>query len=67
MLFMGSRKFERYNEYSEFMSLNSGFDNAYTSDEETNYHFEIANAKFPEAVERLCDFFVKAMLTSSCI
>lgn len=33
MLFMGSRKFPRHNEYSEFMSLNSGMDNAYTSDE----------------------------------
>lgn len=49
------------------MSLNSGYDNAYTSDDQTNYHFEIANAKFEEAVERLCDFFVKAELTKTCI
>ena len=49
------------------MSLNSGFDNAYTSEEETNYYFEIANKAFPEAVERLCNFFTGALLTESCI
>jgi insulysin len=67
MLFMGSRKFPRHNEYSEFISLNSGMDNAWTSDEETNYYFEIANGKFLEGVERLSDFFVEAMLTETCI
>lgn len=67
MLFMGSRKFPKHNEYSEFMSLNSGMDNAFTSDEETNYYFEIANNKFPEAVERITDFFIEALLTKSCI
>jgi len=49
------------------MSLNSGMDNAFTSDEETNYYFEIANNKFPEAVERITDFFIEALLTKSCI
>ena len=39
MLFMGSEKYPRHNEYSEFISLNSGTDNAYTSDDETNYQF----------------------------
>jgi len=67
MLFMGSEKYPRHNEYSEFMSLNSGMDNAYTSDEETNYYFEIATNKFAEGVERISDFFVKALLTDSCI
>jgi secreted Zn-dependent insulinase-like peptidase len=67
MLFMGSRKFPSHNEYSEFMSLNSGMDNAYTSDEETNYYFEIANHAFKSAVERLTDFFIGASLTETCI
>jgi secreted Zn-dependent insulinase-like peptidase len=42
-------------------------DNAYTSDEETNYYFEIANNQFGKGVERITDFFVEALLTSSCI
>lgn len=67
MLFMGSRKFPRHNEYSEFISLNSGMDNAWTSDEETNYYFEVANSTFFEGVERLADFFIEALLTETCI
>ena len=62
MLFMGSTKFPSHNEYSSFMSTNSGFDNAYTSDEETNYYFEIKNDSFVEAIERLADFFTGALL-----
>jgi secreted Zn-dependent insulinase-like peptidase len=49
------------------MSLNGGMDNAWTSDEETNYYFEIANKSFREGVERITDFFVKALLTESCV
>lgn len=43
MLFMGSAKFPVHNEYSAFISANAGSDNAYTSDEETNYYFRLAN------------------------
>jgi protease-3 len=32
MLFMGSAKYPIHNEYSEFISLNNGHDNAFTSD-----------------------------------
>lgn len=49
MLFMGSKKFPVHNEYSSFINQNSGMDNAYTSDVETNYYFEISNKAFFEA------------------
>jgi len=39
MLFMGSKKYPVHNEYSSFINQNSGMDNAYTSDLETNYYF----------------------------
>ena len=42
-------------------------DNAYTSDTETNYYFEIANKSFSEAVERITNFFTGALLSESCI
>ena len=42
-------------------------DNAYTSDLETNYFFEVANKAFPEAVERITNFFTGALLTESCV
>ena len=64
---MGSDKFPSHNEYSSFISENSGFDNAYTSDEETNYYFEIKNSSFNEAVDRLANFFTGALLKKECI
>ncbi len=67
MLFMGSKKFPVHNEYSSFINQNSGMDNAYTSDVETNYFFEISNKVFVEAVERITNFFTGALLTESCV
>lgn len=64
---MGSKKFPEHNEYSSFISNNSGMDNAYTSDVQTNYYFEIKNSKFNEAVERLVEFFNSALLNPDCI
>jgi insulysin len=64
---MGSKKYPVHNEYSSFINQNSGNDNAYTSDLETNYYFEISNSAFVEAVERITNFFTGALLTESCI
>lgn len=64
MLFMGSSKFPSHNEYSSFISQNSGSDNAYTSDEETNYYFEVKNSAFNEAVDRITNFFTGALLNT---
>ena len=39
MLFMGSEKYPAENEYSEFITNNGGYSNAWTSLTDTNYHF----------------------------
>ena len=39
MLFMGTEKYPIENEYSEFISNNGGYNNAFTSLTDTNYHF----------------------------
>lgn len=67
MLFMGSTKYPEHNSYSSFITNNSGFDNAYTSDSETNYYFEVKNSALCEAAERLSNFFTGALLNETCI
>lgn len=67
MLFMGSGKYPIHNEYSEFMTLNAGYDNAFTDDTETNYYFDIATDKFIEGVDRMSEFFKSAKLHSDCV
>ena len=58
MLFQGTDKYPRENEYSEFMQNNGGMNNAYTSLTNTNFHFECSNSAFQEGLDRLAQFFI---------
>ncbi|KPI35377.1 putative zinc protease [Cyphellophora attinorum] len=42
LLFMGTKKYPVENEYSSYLSSNSGYSNAYTAATQTNYFFECA-------------------------
>ena len=42
MLFLGTDKYPSENEYEKFISAHGGMCNAFTSDDHTNYHFDIA-------------------------
>ena len=53
MLFQGSKKYPKDNEYKKFISENAGSCNAYTSMTNTNYHFEVSNEAFKNGVDRL--------------
>mmetsp|Transcript_114709 Transcript_114709/g.159267 ORF Transcript_114709/g.159267 Transcript_114709/m.159267 type:complete len:121 (+) Transcript_114709:53-415(+) len=52
MLFMGTEKYPSENEYTEYISDNGGYDNAWTSLTDTNYHFEVSNEGFEGALDR---------------
>ena len=62
MLFMGTEKYPSENEYSEFISNNGGYNNAFTSMIDTNYHFEVSNEAFGEALDRFAQFFLCPLL-----
>lgn len=59
---MGTHKYPNENEYSEFLSKNSGMSNAYTSQEETNYFFEVANPALTDALDRFAQFFISPLM-----
>ncbi|KAK7901181.1 hypothetical protein WMY93_017950 [Mugilogobius chulae] len=42
MLFLGTQKYPKENEYSQFLSEHAGSSNAFTSGEHTNYYFDVA-------------------------
>ena len=65
MLFQGTEKYPGENEYSEFIGNNGGYDNAYTSLTDTNYHFECSNEAFEEALDRLSQFFISPNFSES--
>lgn len=62
---MGTEKYPEENEYTEFISDNGGYDNAWTSLTDTNYHFEVSNEGFEGALDRFAQFFIAPLLGDS--
>ena len=65
MLFMGTAKYPRENEYSEFIQNNGGMNNAFTSLTDTNFHFDCSNEAFEEALDRFAQFFISPNFSES--
>jgi insulysin len=66
LLFMGTEKYPRENEYSEYLSNHSGSSNAYTGMENTNYFFDVGHKHFEGALDRFAQFFLKPLFDPSC-
>lgn len=66
LMFLGTKKYPRENEYKQFIMTNSGASNAFTSTQITNYHFQIKNSAFPEAVDRFAQFFIEPLFDPDC-
>ena len=62
MLFYSSEKYPKEDEYSKFISEHGGFCNAFTSAEDTNYHFDITPDHFAEALDVFAQFFISPLL-----
>ncbi|GAQ79598.1 Insulinase family protein [Klebsormidium nitens] len=63
MLFYSSAKYPEEDSYSKYLTEHGGRSNAYTSSEDTNYHFDV-NAEFlEEALDRFAQFFIGPLLS----
>ncbi|CAF0762387.1 unnamed protein product [Adineta steineri] len=67
MLFMGSSKYPGENEYSKLIERNGGRSNAFTTDDHTNYYFDINPSLLPEALDALAQFFILPLFSVSSI
>jgi len=67
MLFLGTKKYPDDSSFQLFVSHNGGSYNAYTSHNNTCYHFTVNNDSFEEAMERFSDFFVDPLLSEKSI
>lgn len=65
MLFLGTTKYPHEGEYSRFIQERGGSSNAYTSDNHTNYTFNINNDAFEEALDRFSYFFKEPLFNPS--
>ncbi|GAA5908366.1 hypothetical protein JCM6882_007915 [Rhodosporidiobolus microsporus] len=66
MLFLGTERFPDEKEYKTYLSQNSGGSNAYTSLDETVYHFDCSPAGLPGALARHSQFFTAPLFDASC-
>ncbi|ORZ07985.1 Metalloenzyme, LuxS/M16 peptidase-like protein [Lobosporangium transversale] len=66
LLFMGTAKYPRENEYSEFLAHHSGSSNAFTGLDNTNYYFEVGHAHLEGALDRFAQFFISPAFSENC-
>ncbi|KAG2325587.1 hypothetical protein Bca52824_008315 [Brassica carinata] len=64
MLFYASEKYPEEDSYSKYITEHGGWRNAYTSRENTNYHFDINADCFDEALDRFAQFFIKPLMSA---
>ncbi|KAL9126635.1 MAG: hypothetical protein Q9175_007885, partial [Cornicularia normoerica] len=82
LLFMGTKKYPKENDYNEYLTAHSGYSNAYTAATETNYYFEVAASTEPNsdkvingtpssplygALDRFAQFFISPLFLSSTL
>ncbi|RXM36269.1 Insulin-degrading enzyme [Acipenser ruthenus] len=66
MLFLGTEKYPKENEYSQFLSEHAGSSNAFTSGEHTNYYFDVSHEHLAGALDRFAQFFLCPLFDESC-
>ena len=64
MLFYSSAKYPLEDEYSKFISQHGGKTNAYTSNESTQYHFDVSWDALPDALDRFAQFFICPLISA---
>jgi len=68
MLFLGTKKYPNEAEYKTFITSNGGKWNAFTSSENTNFHFSLSNTdKLDEALDRFAQFFMEPLFNKDCV
>ncbi len=67
MLFLGTEKYPQAGEYQGFISQHGGSHNAYTSQNHTNYFFDVDIAFFQGALDRFSQFFVAPLFTAKYV
>lgn len=67
MLFMGSKKYPKEDEYRRYIEHHAGQCNAFTSYMDTNYMFEISNDGLEGALDRFSNVFTEPLFDPSCV
>ncbi|CAB4420535.1 unnamed protein product [Rhizophagus irregularis] len=67
LLFMGTEKYPKENEYLDYLSQHNGNANAFTSTNDTNYHFGVGPEFLEGALDRFAQFFIAPLFDPNCV
>ena len=67
MLFLGTEKYPNQHEYSQFLTSHGGYDNAFTSTQETNYYFSVDSAYLKHTLDLFAQFFIAPLFEESSV
>ena len=65
MLFMGTEKYPVENAYSAYLNAHGGYSNAYTSQENTVYYFDVQNEFLEGALDMFASFFTCPLFSAA--
>eukprot|EP00283_Hemiselmis_rufescens_P014323 CAMPEP_0173441206 /NCGR_PEP_ID=MMETSP1357-20121228/23831_1 /TAXON_ID=77926 /ORGANISM="Hemiselmis rufescens, Strain PCC563" /LENGTH=1140 /DNA_ID=CAMNT_0014406771 /DNA_START=93 /DNA_END=3515 /DNA_ORIENTATION=+ len=65
MLFLGTQKYPEEGYLEKFLSIHGGSSNAFTSPEDTNYHFSVNQDSLEPALDIFSQFFVSPLFTAA--
>ncbi|ORY56460.1 Metalloenzyme, LuxS/M16 peptidase-like protein [Leucosporidium creatinivorum] len=66
LMFMGTEKYPKENDYTEFLTQHSGSSNAFTGMDQTCYYFDVAPDALTPALDRFAQFFISPLFDESC-
>ena len=67
MLFLGTQKYPDVDNFDRFLTLHDGESNAYTLDDQTNYHFQVSSDHLEGALDRFAQFFITPLFTPDLV
>ncbi|KAL5961613.1 Nardilysin, partial [Taenia solium] len=67
MVFMGSEKYPRENDFDDYVEHRGGSSNACTDGDYTLFFFDIQRVHFEEALDKFANFFIAPLLSQDCV
>ncbi|WP_067862355.1 insulinase family protein [Neptuniibacter marinus] len=67
MLFLGTEKYPEADEYQNYIRSHGGGHNAYTSQENTNYFFDVTSDSLEPALDRFAQFFIAPLFNEKYV
>ncbi|KAL5104284.1 Nardilysin [Taenia crassiceps] len=67
MVFMGSEKYPRENDFDDYVNHRDGGSNACTDGDYTMFFFDIQRSYFKEALDKFANFFIAPLLSQDCV